>query len=199
MADLSLFGHRVKQLRQELALSQRDFAEKIGVTASALSAYEKGQKNPSVNVAIEIATAYHISLDWLCGLKDVENKFEPDEYTPFDLISALSGLIQLQSNGLLQSKENTEPVVDLLVVEGPLQEFLYEASQIETLFLNGALSEKTYNLCIDELIANTAETLKQSRKDRALKEKQFDNFLGLGPLALPFDEVLKQINPPAES
>ena len=70
MADLSRFGQRIKQLRQELNLSQRDFAEKIGVTASALSAYEKGQKNPSVNVAIEIASTFKVSLDWLCGLKD---------------------------------------------------------------------------------------------------------------------------------
>ena len=53
MSDISVFGERVKQLRTQLKLSQRDFSEKVGITASALSAYENGQKNPSVNVAIK--------------------------------------------------------------------------------------------------------------------------------------------------
>lgn len=166
MADFTLFGQRIKQLRQKLDLSQRDFAGKIGVTASALSAYEKGQKNPSVNVAIEIATVYNVSLDWLCGLKDAEPIFEPDQYTPFDLISALSCLVQFQNYDLLEPKDKTAPVRELVVVDEPLQEFLHESQQIESLFSSGALSEKTYNLCIDELIINAAESIKLFRRKR---------------------------------
>lgn len=172
MADLNLFGQRIKQLRQELGLSQRDFAEKISVTASALSAYEKGQKNPSVNVAINIAIAFNVSLDWLCGIKNIENKFETDQFTPFDLIASLSSLVQLQNNGLLKSKDNKRPIQELIVVDDPLQEFLYEAYQIGTLLYNGSLSEKTYNLCIDELTVRAAESIKEFRKERDTKVKK---------------------------
>lgn len=174
MADLNLFGQRIKQLRQELDLSQRDFAEKIGVTASALSAYEKGQKNPSVNVAIEIATAYKVSLDWLCGLKDTEPEFEPDQYTPFDLISALLCLMQLQNYDVLESKNKSSPVRELIVVDEPLQEFLYESQQIESLFASGALSKKTYDLCINELIINAAESIKLFREKRISEKNELE-------------------------
>lgn len=97
MADLSLFGQRIKQLRQELDLSQRDFAEKIGVTASALSAYEKGQKNPSVNVAIEIASTFKVSLDWLCGLKNDATSKELIESVDMDsYLEVLEGIFQYE-------------------------------------------------------------------------------------------------------
>ena len=60
-------GDRIKQLRTRLKLSQREFVEGIGITASALSAYEKGQKQPTISVAMNIAAKYNVSLDWLCG------------------------------------------------------------------------------------------------------------------------------------
>ena len=101
MADLLLFGQRLKQLRQELGLSQRDFAGKIGVTASALSSYEKGQKNPSVNVVIEIALNFNVSLDWLCGLKKDANRFKPDDVIRYDLPGALSALLDLIGSCIL--------------------------------------------------------------------------------------------------
>lgn len=172
MSDLSLFGQRIKQLRQELCLSQRDFADKIGVTASALSAYEKGGKNPSVNVAVNIASTFNISMDWLCGLKDETNTFHPDSYTPFDLPSALSGLLLLQSNGLLNIPENsagsiTGPVSKLNVRDGILQEFLYEIYQFEQLYFAGSLSPETYHLCVEELTQRTAESIKYTRRKKA--------------------------------
>ena len=108
MADLLVFGQRIKQLRKELGLSQRDFAEKIGVTASALSAYEKGAKNPSVNVAIDVASQFNVSLDWLCGLAKYTCRFTPDDSIPFDLSNALYALMELIQAGLLSIPAATE-------------------------------------------------------------------------------------------
>lgn len=95
MANLLIFGQRIKQIRQEMNLSQRDFAEKIGITASALSAYENGIKNPSVNVAILIASTFKVSLDWLCGLRDepaskeLMQSFDVDSI--FDILTEIAG------------------------------------------------------------------------------------------------------------
>lgn len=70
--ELQIFADRIKQLRNRLNLTQKDFAEKINVTAAALSAYENNQKNPSVSVAKRIANKYNVSIDWLCGLTNKE-------------------------------------------------------------------------------------------------------------------------------
>ena len=60
--ELQIFADRLKELRLRRNLTQKDFAEKIGVTAAALSAYENNLKNPSVAVAKRIADASHVLL-----------------------------------------------------------------------------------------------------------------------------------------
>lgn len=72
--ELEVFSERLKSLRLELNMTQKEFAEKIGVTAAALSAYENNQKNPSIAVAKRISEKFNISLDWLCGLNEQKNK-----------------------------------------------------------------------------------------------------------------------------
>ena len=70
MEELDGFARRLKELRTCLDMTQSSFAEKIGVTAAALSSYENGQINPSTGVAIRIAQMFNVSVDWLCGLRD---------------------------------------------------------------------------------------------------------------------------------
>lgn len=71
--ELQTFSDRLKELRTSLNLTQVQFVEDLGITAAALSAYEKNQKNPSISVAKRIAEEYNVSLDWLCGLSDKKN------------------------------------------------------------------------------------------------------------------------------
>lgn len=61
-------GTRIKTLRKYAKLSQKDFSEKVGVTQSTLSAYENGNALPSVDILINIANCFNVSLDWLCGI-----------------------------------------------------------------------------------------------------------------------------------
>lgn len=71
--ELQIFSERLKELRASLNLTQAQFVEDLGITASALSAYEKNLKNPSISVAKRIAEKYHVSVDWLCGLSNNKN------------------------------------------------------------------------------------------------------------------------------
>lgn len=66
--ELQVFADRLKEYRMQHGITQKDFADKIGITAAALSAYEKNSKNPSISVVRRIADEFHISIDWLCGL-----------------------------------------------------------------------------------------------------------------------------------
>ena len=40
-------GESIKQIREVLRLSQRELAEEIGCSQTAISSFEKGVKNPS--------------------------------------------------------------------------------------------------------------------------------------------------------
>lgn len=68
MGDLGMFPTRLKEIRQNLNMTQKDFGEYVGLTQATLSAYEKGGKNPSLENVKTIAEKCEISIDWLCGL-----------------------------------------------------------------------------------------------------------------------------------
>lgn len=74
-----IFASRLKELRKQNGLMQKEFAEKIGISTGALSSYENGAKSPSVATAKHIAYTFNVSLDWLCG---IENRIIFDGY-PF--------------------------------------------------------------------------------------------------------------------
>ncbi len=71
--ELQIFSDKLKELRSSLGLTQAEFVDGLGITASSLSAYEKNLKNPSVSVAKRIAEKYKVSIDWLCGLSEQKN------------------------------------------------------------------------------------------------------------------------------
>lgn len=48
---------RLKAARAELDLSQQELAEKVGVSRQTISAIEKGDYNPTINLCIAICKA----------------------------------------------------------------------------------------------------------------------------------------------
>lgn len=58
-------NNRLKAVRKKLRLSQDDFAQKIGVTASAVSRLESGAINFTEQTLKSICREFHVSYDWL--------------------------------------------------------------------------------------------------------------------------------------
>lgn len=56
---------RVKAARAGLDMSQAELAEKVGVSRQTISAIEKGDYNPTVNLCIAICKALGKTLDEL--------------------------------------------------------------------------------------------------------------------------------------
>lgn len=50
-------GQNIKQARNYMGLTQRELAEKLGVTQSMITAYETGARNPKNSTLSKIATA----------------------------------------------------------------------------------------------------------------------------------------------
>lgn len=59
------FGPRILKLRKERGLSQKDLAQKIGISNSSLGNYENDLGVPPLNVAEDLADAFNVSLDYL--------------------------------------------------------------------------------------------------------------------------------------
>lgn len=56
---------RIKQLRNELSLTQDDFSSRIGIGKSALSRIESGVNNPSPQTVQLICQQFGVRKDWL--------------------------------------------------------------------------------------------------------------------------------------
>ena len=66
------FGVRLRQLRKERNLTQKELANLIGVKNSVISFYEVGDRTPSLEALIKLSKALHITTDALLGLKKCE-------------------------------------------------------------------------------------------------------------------------------
>lgn len=65
------FRHdRLRELRKDANLTQKQFSEAIGCTMASLSAYENGSKLPPTQTLINISNKFNCSIDWLMGLKE---------------------------------------------------------------------------------------------------------------------------------
>lgn len=66
-------GTKLKSLRIEKQLTQKQVADRIGLAISAISSYESGTRYPSFDVLIKLARIFHVSTDYLLGITDTRN------------------------------------------------------------------------------------------------------------------------------
>lgn len=64
------FGEKLKRLRIENNLTQKQLAERIGLATSAISSYESGNRYPTYDVMAKFARIFHVSTDYLIGVED---------------------------------------------------------------------------------------------------------------------------------
>ena len=60
-------GSHITKIRKEKALTREELAEAIGTSAPIVGRYERDEVTPSVEVALRIANALGVSLDYLVG------------------------------------------------------------------------------------------------------------------------------------
>lgn len=62
----------IKELRERAGLSQAALAKKVGVTRSAVNAWEMGLSIPTTQYVAELAQLFHVSADFMLGLDNTE-------------------------------------------------------------------------------------------------------------------------------
>lgn len=62
-----MFCDIIKELRKDAGLTQEELAEKLNISRSALSKYETGRNDPSLEFLIKFSTFFNVSADYLLG------------------------------------------------------------------------------------------------------------------------------------
>lgn len=66
-------GEKLRSLRIEKNLTQKQVADRIGLAISAVSSYESGNRYPTYDTLIKLARMFHVSTDYLLGIADKRN------------------------------------------------------------------------------------------------------------------------------
>lgn len=60
---------RLKDMREDSELRQKDVAEILGITQQQYHLYESGQREMPMHLFVRLAKYYNVSLDYLAGIK----------------------------------------------------------------------------------------------------------------------------------
>ena len=64
---MGLIGENIKNYRIEKGMTQKELADKLFVTAQAVSRWENNEVEPSLNTIVLLAEIFEVSVDELCG------------------------------------------------------------------------------------------------------------------------------------
>lgn len=68
---MQILAKRLKELRENRRIYQREIAEYLGLSFRGYQDYETDQSEPKLKTLIAIADYYHVSIDYLVGRTDV--------------------------------------------------------------------------------------------------------------------------------
>lgn len=63
----------LKKIRKERRLTQLKVAMDLNISREALSHYENGKREPSIDMLIKMSEYFNVSIDFLINGKEVEN------------------------------------------------------------------------------------------------------------------------------
>ena len=66
---MAFYANKLKQLRKEKGLTQRELAEKLGLGKSAIGMYESGKRTPEFETLEMICDFFNVNMDLLSDVK----------------------------------------------------------------------------------------------------------------------------------
>lgn len=170
------FSDKLKELRQELCLSQKDFAETINVSAMAISNYENGTKSPSIDTVYQIAKTHNVSIDWLCGLSTrrqteieamsdvLELLFSIEKSTPLEIFSNTELVNQNVFNHNEYPDLEEVNVHEICFLSGLLDGYIEEWDKMRNLYKSGTIDDELYSLWKEKVLTQTSCTYPNGEK-----------------------------------
>lgn len=74
-----MFPERLKKLRKEAHLTQKDVADHFNTSPQSYAQWEKGQRSPSKESLEKLANFFNVSVSYLIGETDIKNSSELSE------------------------------------------------------------------------------------------------------------------------
>lgn len=86
---------RLRQSRNNLGISQRELANKIGISYTTVGAYESGTRTPSPQILCKLALTYNVTTDYLLGIERPKSNPLKTDGLSSEQIEVLKDLIRV--------------------------------------------------------------------------------------------------------
>lgn len=96
------FGDRLKLLREEAGISQSLLADKIGISKSSISKYEKGERTPELETFDDLADFFNVDMDYLMGKSDIRRSYNMIDDKSFNYPKAINKLITSRNRSVME-------------------------------------------------------------------------------------------------
>jgi len=128
-----MIGRRIKHLRKEMNLLQKDLAEKLNLTQQTISLYESEKRQPDYETLQKIANFFNVSVDYLLGRTD-EKKIILDSVNDASIEYYADNKIIKDINGLSpESKKDLEEYIKLLKLRDMQKRYKENSDELATL------------------------------------------------------------------
>lgn len=164
MGDFSILAIRIKELRNSMKMTQKDFSAFVGCTAATLSAYENGSKSPSLEIIKGIAEKCNVSIDWLCGLSDKKRNTDSVEtYSElYDCLLSIGEKTNLRFETVSYIGGYDEPITmhtqAIWFDNIQICNFMEEWQKMKTLHDDGSIDDDVYNLWMEKVLTKNENT-----------------------------------------
>lgn len=75
-----MFVQRLKRLRAELGMTQKQLSDTLGCSAASVAHWESGTRTPSIDFIIILANLFDCSLEYIMGVSDYRHENEAIKY-----------------------------------------------------------------------------------------------------------------------
>ena len=75
---MSVFGSVLRNLRNSKNLTQKGLADKLGLSFSTISMYERGDREPGIETMEAIADFFNVDMNYLYGKQTIPNRYQHD-------------------------------------------------------------------------------------------------------------------------
>lgn len=102
------FAERLKKLRKEQAYTQQQLASLLGVSKSAISMYENGEREPELSIIQKIANILHVDMEELVGTAADDETLSLSPFQNMEKLIARNGkqLTEDERNRLIELLNN---------------------------------------------------------------------------------------------
>ncbi len=67
-SEISVLGNRIRSLREDQDLTQKELSTMIGLTPKMISFYENNQRTPPIDILLKISRIFDVDINYLVGL-----------------------------------------------------------------------------------------------------------------------------------